>query len=254
MLTTIGPIGADRSEAYIHLLEADPDLAIDLERDAAERAAGQVIARTTVVQPGPLPDRWGPEEEAGWIGLLLVDGLLLRELEIAGTFSAELLGPGDIVRPHDLELERLLPLRSSVAWSALTATRMALLEPRVVSAVAEWPEVTARLFGRAIGRSRALALGDAITNLTRVADRLLVLLWYLAQRWGKVTGEGVVVSLPLTHEILAKLTGARRPSVTTALGELGERALVTRRPDRSWLLCGDLAGEIDQLLNARADP
>ena len=35
------------------------------------------------------------------------------------------------------------------------------------------------------------------------------------------------------------MVGARRPSVTTALGQLIARGEVERRPDGGWLLLGD---------------
>jgi hypothetical protein len=65
------------------------------------------------------------------------------------------------------------------------------------------------------------------------------LFWHLAERWGRVTGDGVIVPLALTHRILGQLVGARRPTVSTALSELAERGELVRRPDGSWLLRGD---------------
>jgi len=59
--------------------------------------------------------------------------------------------------------------------------------------------------------------------------------WHLAERWGRVGRDGVTITLPLTHELLAKLVGAARPSVTTALGDLAARGLLTRDQD-SWRL------------------
>ena len=50
---------------------------------------------------------------------------------------------------------------------------------------------------------------------------------------------GVVVSLRLPHRTLAGMVGARRPSVTTALGQLIARGEVERRPDGGWLLLGN---------------
>ena len=38
------------------------------------------------------------EVRAG-LGLLVLDGLLIRRIELAGRFAAELLGPGDLLRP-----------------------------------------------------------------------------------------------------------------------------------------------------------
>ena len=46
-------------------------------------------------------------------------------------------------------------------------------------------------------------------------------------------------SLRLPHRTLAGMVGARRPSVTTALGQLIARGEVERRPDGGWLLLGE---------------
>lgn len=54
------------------------------------------------------------------------------------------------------------------------------------------------------------------------------MLWHLADRWGRVTPDGVIVPLKLTHEALGRLVGAQRPTVTLALGELVASGRVTR--------------------------
>ena len=52
------------------------------------------------------------------LGLLLVDGVLAREVVLGDTVSTELLGPGDIVRPWHIEgPPQLLPV--AVRWNAL---------------------------------------------------------------------------------------------------------------------------------------
>jgi hypothetical protein len=79
---------------------------------------------------------------------------------------------------------------------------------------------------------------QAIGHLTRVDDRLLALLWCLAERWGRVVPGGVLVNLRLPHRTLAGMVGARRPSVTTALGQLIARGDIERRPDGGWILHG----------------
>ena len=75
-------------------------------------------------------------------------------------------------------------------------------------------------------------------GLALVDDRLLLTLWHLAERWGRVTPTGIVVPLPLGHQRLADLVGAHRPSVTTALGELARAGSISRRDDGNWLLHG----------------
>ena len=44
------------------------------------------------------------------------------------------------------------------------------------------------------------------------------------------------VSLRLSHRTLAGMVGARRPSVTTGLGQLMARGAIERRSDGEWLL------------------
>jgi hypothetical protein len=53
-----------------------------------------------------------------------------------------------------------------------------------------------------------------------------------------VTPDGVVLRLPLTHQLLGRLIGARRPSVTSALQRLDRERLAVRTDDGGWLLRG----------------
>jgi len=120
------------------------------------------------------------------------------------------------------------------------------------SRAAEWPQIFGRIALRAVWRSHGLALNLAISHQGRIEDRLLLLFWHLAQRWGRVSADGVRLDLPLTHKTLAKLVSAQRPSVTNALGELRERRLLLRREDRSWLLPLPIPDELEPLLVRRA--
>ena len=95
------------------------------------------------------------------------------------------------------------------------------------------------LFNRGTRRAHHLAVALAIAHHQRVEDRLLLTLWHLAERWGKVTPDGIVVPLPLSHQRLAEIVGAHRPSVTTAMGGLAKAGRVSRREDGNWLLHGD---------------
>ena len=104
--------------------------------------------------------------------------------------------------------------------------------------MAQWPEIFAALMDRAARRAERLVVTQAIAHLTRVDDRLLALLWLLAERWGRVVPGGVLVSLRLPHRTLAGMVGARRPSVTTALGQLMARGAIERRSDGAWILRG----------------
>jgi Crp-like helix-turn-helix domain len=77
------------------------------------------------------------------------------------------------------------------------------------------------LFNRATRRAHSLAVALAIAYHQRVDDRLLLTLWHLAERWGRVRPEGIAVRLRLSHQQWADLVGAHRPSVTTETGDLG---------------------------------
>jgi CRP/FNR family transcriptional regulator, cyclic AMP receptor protein len=169
------------------------------------------------------------------IGLLVLDGLLVREATVGDHPSAELLGPGDLLRAwEDRDAEVLLP--RSVRWSALAPARVGVIDHALAVRAAQWPEIFAALVERAARRAERLVVMQAIGHLTRVDDRLLALLWCLAERWGRVVPEGVLVSLRLPHRTLAGMVGARRPSVTTALGQLLARGDIERRPDGGWIL------------------
>jgi CRP/FNR family transcriptional regulator, cyclic AMP receptor protein len=221
----------------VQILEVDPELARELDPVRAREAAQRLSARAFDISRG----RWIPGQHAFEgvrpIGLLLLGGLLVRETTIAEHPSAELLGPGDLLRTwDDSEHEELLP--RSVAWSALAPARLAIVDTAFVIHAARWPEILAALLDRAAERAERLVVLQAIAHLTRVEDRLLALLWCLAERWGRVLPDGVLVDLPLSHRTLAGMVGARRPSVTTALGRLIAGGALERRTAGEWLLRG----------------
>jgi hypothetical protein len=105
--------------------------------------------------------------------------------------------------------------------------------------VGDFPEVTAVVVDRLNDRAHRLATTQAICQVNRVDRRLMALFWHLAERWGRVTSEGVVVGLTLSHRMLGQLVGARRPTVSIAIGELGRRGELVRRADGTWLLKGE---------------
>ena len=82
----------------------------------------------------------------------------------------------------------------------------------------------------------------AIAHHARVDKRLELLLWHLADRWGRVTPNGVALPLRLTHELLADLVAAQRPSVTLSLQHLERDGRLARRDGVMYLL-GDPPGD-----------
>jgi hypothetical protein len=217
----------------VSVLEADADLRAVIPSDEVELARRNLVAEAISAPAGPWdPDVAGSEA----IGLLVLEGLLLRELEIGPAKSLELLGVGDLLRPWDIEPDPdLSPLSAEVAWTILEPARFALLDLRFAAMLGRWPKLGNEIMRRIMRRSRWLAVRLAISSLQSVADRVALLLWHLATTWGRVTPDGTIVPVSLTHELIAELIGARRPSVTTAIGELRDTGRVERLPE-GWLL------------------
>jgi CRP/FNR family cyclic AMP-dependent transcriptional regulator len=220
------------------LLEVDPDLAGDLDDERYRDALRRLTVAVLQLRRGPWsPARTSTATGTPPFGLIVLDGLLVREATVGDHPCAELLGPGDLLRHGaEAEAEELLP--RSIEWTVLLPARVALIDADLVVAASPYPEVLATLIDRATRRADRLVVLQAITHLTRVDDRLLALFWYLAERWGRVLPDGVALSLRLPHRTLAGMVGARRPSVTTALGQLLSRGDVERREDGTWLLRG----------------
>jgi hypothetical protein len=224
-----------------YLLREDPELAEAIDPGRRQQAIEECAVRELCLPTGPWNGHDGAIPRAG-IGFLVLRGLLIRRIGIDGRFGAELLGEGDVLCPWEPDEAPMLPLAPST-WSVNTPTRLAILDDRFTRQLARYPELAGRLLGRAVMRSRNLVMNLAIVHHARVADRVHMLLWFCAGRWGRVRGDGVVLSIRLTHTILADLVAARRPTVTSALSELSKRGLV-RAIDDGWLLSGDPPGEL----------
>ena len=95
---------------------------------------------------------------------------------------------------------------------------------------------TGALLGAAGSRTQTVARQLVIAQWPSVDERLVATLQSLAERWGVMTPDGIVLPDFLTHSVLAPLVGARRPSVTTSLKRLNDTGAVRRRPDGRWLL------------------
>jgi hypothetical protein len=223
------------------LLDLDSDLGQTLPPGQLEQARHDLAVRVRRISAGPWDTASIRVADPGHIGLLLLDGVLAREVLAADIVSTELLGPGELLRPWELAPEAVL-LEVSVRWSVLSDARVAVLDRRVASHLGAYPEVASLLFERVSKRAGRLAVTQAISQLNRVDQRLLTLFWHLAERWGRMTPDGVLIPLTLSHRMLSQLVGARRPTVSTAVGELGKQGEVRRMDNGTWLLTGRPAG------------
>ena len=228
-----------------NVLTEDPGLAEGLTAERLASAIRDCVAATINVPRG----LWAPGEEVpafpAGIGLLVLEGLLVRRVGVAARFGVELLGEGDLLRPWEREdVSTTLPRRGG--WRALEPCRLAVLDARFAVRAARYPEVISALFARVLRRSRMLAVNIAIIHHPRVDIRLHMLFWELADRWGTVHRDGVRVPLRLTHAVLADLVAAQRQTVSKALSELASRGVVTWTGD-SWLLVGGPPAELEEV-------
>lgn len=214
------------------VLDVCPDLAGDLAGSALAAASAAAIAPLLHLETGLtafVVDRAATDSH---FGFLLLDGVMLRHVTFGHVGSTEFLGPGDVLRPW--------PRRGSrreiaeVRWEVLTPARLAVLDPDFAGRVRPWPQIHAGLLDRTGLRADSQALQASLRQAGRVEDRVLLALWHFAGRWGEVGAEGRTVSLAnLTGEVLARFVGARRQSVSTALGKLSDSGALRRGPGRT---------------------
>lgn len=216
------------------LLDADPSLLPGGDENARRHLTTPMmrIRRGTWTVPPLLA-----EHHERWLGLLIVDGLMIRTLRLSELECCELLGPGDVIRPWDGD-DDLASLTTGASWRVLEETRVAVLDDSFTRMACRWPAVLSALMERGLRRSRSLAVQLAIAQARRADVRLMALFWHLADRWGRVTHEGVVVELELTHSLLSRLTCLRRPTVSLTLKDLEATGELTRLSRSCWLLRG----------------
>lgn len=147
-----------------------------------------------------------------------------------------MLEEGDvIVRPTD----GWAAVGPRVRCFAIEDARMHLVDRERLDAWMHDPALAANVVRVLSAQIADRELAVAIALEPRVEGRVLLKLRQLAERWGRVTPDGIRLDLRLTHQELANMVGAVRESVTIALGRLasaGEievrnRTLLIRVPD-----------------------
>jgi CRP/FNR family cyclic AMP-dependent transcriptional regulator len=226
-----------RDGRRVDLLERDAELARALPpvmREGHSRGS-PLSAGVLKLKRGP----WEPdarEPSVDHLGLLVLDGLVARRVLVPERGrSLELLGRGDLFRPWQDEaasFERL-------SWTVIEPAAIAVLDQPLAARAREVPQLLEALTDRALRRSRRLAVSAAISNTVGVEERLLLSLWQLTELWGRKAPEGAVLPFRLSHQTLADLVGARRPTVTVALRNLNQRDLLRRGESGHWILVGD---------------
>lgn len=193
-----------------------------------------ITARPVTLGPGPSGDGKLSRLEHP---ALLLDGVILRMVGLRQRTSAALHGSGDILPAGAGEPEPF-----AAGARILRPTRLIVLDPRTMMAATSVPALVQRITETIERQSTTLALQAILVQLTSIEERLELVLPELADRWGTVTSDGVVLPSFLSHTVLAALVGVRRPSLTTALAELSDPGLLRRLADRRWLVAPRVAG------------
>ena len=220
----------------MRLLEVVPELGARLSPQDFAAALEQVVMLALTLDQGPLvPDelRRPPGVRGDVLGFVVITGALTMELEMGGRSCARLVGPGELVLIDGGD-NSSVPMRWS--WAVLESpSEIVVLDDGLLAAGRRWPRLVAGALEAGAAQVAHAFLQQAISQLPRVEDRLLALFWSMADRHGVVRPDGVWVGLSATHDLLGRMIGAQRPTVSLGLRSLAERGLL--RPDGAgWLI------------------
>jgi CRP-like cAMP-binding protein len=233
---------------FAYLLDADDELAQELDTRMRFAVRQVATARVLESEPGECNlEHWFGQVRGG-PGLLILDGLLAVSTRIADRTVTELVGGGDLLAPLERRVDDMIERVPS--WRALRSSRFALLDEEFAARVHPWPQIAHALLRRVERRAENLCALRAISCQPRLEVRLVLYLWHIAGRWGRVEPAGIRLSLPLTHRMLGQLVAAERPSISHALGRLARGGLVTGTAG-DWHLHGNLEAHLE-LLGERA--
>jgi CRP-like cAMP-binding protein len=234
----------ESSPLYTYLLDADDDLAEEL--DIRTRFAARQLATARVLEADT-----GECDLESWFaavghgpGLLILDGLVACDTRIVDRTVTQLQGSGDLLQPPSRDVDDMIERVAS--WRALSACRLALLDAEFAERVLPWPQIGHTLLRRTQRGAEDLGMLRAISCQPRLEVRLVLFLWHLAARWGRVEPTGIRLMLPLTHRLLGQLVGAERPSISHALGRLADAGLVSGTAG-DWHLHGSLDAHLERL-------
>jgi CRP-like cAMP-binding protein len=234
----------------VDLLDLDPALAAGIppeDQDVARRACRGGIVN---VPRG----RWEVPIAAGErddrIGLVIVRGMLCREIALRDYHMLELLGPRDVLQ---LPVATGRPrLGGSIMFTAAVDTSLVALGASFIRASARWPSLLATLLRRIEAQRQRLAIQGLIVHVPRAEHRILLALSHLADGWGETMEHGVALQLPLTHVLIGQLVASRRSTVTLAIRALEADGYVRRLDHGAWFITAAGQDKVSAIATTRA--
>lgn len=223
---------ADTSLSDVSLLRVWPDVAERLDREVRDVAERALVVPLLSARD---QDLTAALEAVDAFDFVLVEGTVLKETTLASHSALELLGPGDVLAPP-VSATRQVELRGVSRYLALGAVSVAVLGVRFRRVASRWPQVSDFLHGQIADQAHRASIHLAILHLPRAEDRILAVFADLGDRFGRVSPDGILIDLPLSHDLIGRLTACRRPTATIALQLLDDQGLLTRLAADSWKL------------------
>ncbi len=219
----------------VSLLDVDPDLGRGIESQDWKVARHAIQATLIRIDRREWTLPTDACDTGSIIGLIVNDGMITREIALAEHVAFELLIPGDVLLLHTAGPDDL-DLGGRVSVTALNPAELIVLSKPFIHAAARWPSLLTNLHRRVEAQRRRLAIQGLAAHLPRAEDRLLLTLWILADSCGRVTPEGTLLPISLSHEALGRLAAARRPTISLALRSLETTGCVQRRANGHLVL------------------
>jgi CRP-like cAMP-binding protein len=122
----------------------------------------------------------------------------------------------------------VLPPANGEIMEAILDSRLTMLPARIVTRLLELPALADALLREVADALRRKQ--DSIANLgdVRHVERIRRKLVQLARDYGRVTGDGVRLDLPLTHALLGEMVGSERETVTRGIDQLETAGFLSR--------------------------
>jgi CRP/FNR family transcriptional regulator, cyclic AMP receptor protein len=192
------------------------------------------IDRQSVVEFTSLLDRVDLEVGAEWSVsdgdtpcAVLVHGRLALDVDTSasGMRTICLVEEGDVLVRPIAEWASTSPVRCR----AIEASTVMLVDAQTQDQWMTIPRLASNLVRVLSIQMADRELAAAIALEPRVERRLLLKIRQLAERFGRVTPDGIRLDLRLTHQQLGEMVGAARESVTIALRSLTDQGVLEAR-------------------------
>jgi CRP/FNR family cyclic AMP-dependent transcriptional regulator len=217
----------------ISLPEVLPEIAAHIPTDDHELAQQVLSVPTLQATDEPLDDLLATTPTA--FDFIIVDGIVLKQTSYAGRHALELHGPGDVLAPP-LTGSRQIESPAVCSYRAHGEVRLAVLEERFRAAARRWPGLADVLHDHLARQTHRASMRLARLHLPRAEDRILALFSDLGERFGRVTPDGIVIDIDLTHDLIGQMIASRRPTVSLALEQLSQARQLTRSDGGQWNL------------------